>query len=505
MRAFIRLLLATLFMLPFFATPQEARAQTVEVSFSYFHDQLAPYGEWRNSPRWGDVWVPNVDSDFRPYSSAGRWEETTENGTVWVSDYEWGEIPFHYGRWVWDPDWRWVWVPGYVWGPGWVVWRSGSGNVGWFPMPPGDYEGDGVYGDDWNDYYGYRGWYGPDFDEDMFFSFWMFVPARYLFVNQINIYFIDYHHYHDFWGYTENWTHYTVVNNIVVNISINIHEHPRMFGDVRVVPTRTLFHRPMTTFNQGRAMRMREARHFGAAQRANFKANFRNDFNRGKARQDLFERTRGAGAAGLGRGGKGPGGAVTGAGRGAGGALGTQRGGKGPGGAVTGTGRGAGGTLGTQRGGRGPGGAVTGTGRGAGGTMGTQRGGKGPGGAVTGTGRGAGGAMGTQRGGKGPSGAVTGTSRGAGGAMGTQRGGKGPGGAVTGTGRGTGGTMGTQRGGKGPSGAVTGTGRGAGSVTGARRGQEGAGTTQQRRGQQGQGATQTQGKKKKCVGPNCPQ
>ncbi len=448
--ALVRLFFGFLLLLPLSVTPQAARAQGLEVSFSYFHDQLAPYGEWRNSPRWGDVWVPNAGPDFRPYSSAGRWEDTTENGTAWVSDYEWGEIPFHYGRWVWDPDWRWIWVPGYVWGPGWVVWRSGDDNVGWFPMPPGDYDGDGVYGDDWNDYYGYRGWYGPDFDETMFFSFWCFVPARYLFVNQINIYFIDYHRYHDFWGHTQNWTHYTIVNNIVVNVSININAHPHMFGDVHAVSSRTLFHRPITTFHEGRTIRAREASHFGAAQRANFKANFRNDFNRGKASQQLRGRLGGSGA----------GAGVTGAGHGAGGLTGAGRGQ----GQVTGKGRGAGA------------GAVTGAGRGAGG--------------VTDVGRGAG------------AGAVTGTGRGAGGVTGAGRGQ----GQVTGKGLGTGAGAGAVSGAGHGAGGVTGAERGQGQVTGKGRGQSSAGThaTQRKVRHGGQGTTQTRSKKKKCVGPNCP-
>ena len=429
MRGFIRLLIATLFVLPFFAAPNAAQAQTVEVSFSYFHDQLAPFGQWRSSARWGDVWVPNVGRDFRPYSSAGRWENTTEYGTVWVSDYEWGEIPFHYGRWVWDPDLAWIWVPGYVWGPGWVAWRQGGANIGWFPMPPGDYYGDGMYGDDWSDYYGYRGWYGRGFDEAMFFSFWIFVPTHYLYMPHWHSYYIGFHDYHGFWGNTHNWTHYTIVNNIVINVSININEHPRMFGDVRTVSGRNLFHRPITTVNAGRAIASREMRHVGAAQRANFRGDFTRAFNSGKAGQAWRNRMQTGGTA-ISGGGRGPGAGVTGAGRG-------------QGGAVTGAGRGAGQGPGVTGAGRAKGGAVTGAGRGAG-----------PGPGVTGAGRG-------------KTGAVTGAGRG-------------------------------------KTGAVTGAGRGQGQVTGKGRGQTGAGATGQQQGQQGQGATQGKGKKKKCVGPNCP-
>jgi hypothetical protein len=58
-------------------------------------------------------------------------------GWTWVSDYEWGAIPYHYGTWVADPDAGWVWIPGTVWAPAWVVFRTGPDYIGWAPVPPG--------------------------------------------------------------------------------------------------------------------------------------------------------------------------------------------------------------------------------------------------------------------------------------------------------------------------------------------------------------------------------
>src|SRR5262249_14152872 len=65
----------------------------------------------------------------------GHWVET-EFGHTWVSDYAWGDIPYHYGTWVLDPFLGWAWVPGYTWAPAWVVFRTGPGIVGWAPVPP---------------------------------------------------------------------------------------------------------------------------------------------------------------------------------------------------------------------------------------------------------------------------------------------------------------------------------------------------------------------------------
>mgnify|MGYP001428883010 CR=1 FL=1 len=104
-----------------------------------FRQPLEPYGTWVDDPKYGTVWVPSpgvVGADFVPYSTAGHW--TYDNDYVWVSDYEWGWAPFHYGRWVWVDGRGWVWIPGRVYRGAWVAWGvdDGYGYVGWYPMAP---------------------------------------------------------------------------------------------------------------------------------------------------------------------------------------------------------------------------------------------------------------------------------------------------------------------------------------------------------------------------------
>ena len=126
-------LLASTVAIDMLATPAVAQ----EVSFDTFHDQLAQYGAWVYSDRWGEVWMPfDVFYNFRPYDTNGHWVYTEDYGWYWASDYPWGDIAFHYGRWVNDPYDGWLWIPGYEWSPAWVMWRRNDRYVGWMPMPP---------------------------------------------------------------------------------------------------------------------------------------------------------------------------------------------------------------------------------------------------------------------------------------------------------------------------------------------------------------------------------
>ena len=115
---------------------KQAIAQDDNVSLQTFYDELSPYGTWIQDPEYGYVWRPDVDQDdFRPYYSNGRWA-MTEYGNTWVSDYDWGWAPFHYGRWVTNRYNNWLWIPDVTWGPAWVSWRSGGGYYGWAPLGP---------------------------------------------------------------------------------------------------------------------------------------------------------------------------------------------------------------------------------------------------------------------------------------------------------------------------------------------------------------------------------
>jgi len=103
-----------------------------------FQQQLSPYGSWVQVPGYGLCWRPSVatfDPYWRPYGYEGHWTYTDE-GWYWDSDYPWGGIAFHYGRWYRDSVAGWVWVPGYDWAPAWVTWRHSEGYVGWAPLPP---------------------------------------------------------------------------------------------------------------------------------------------------------------------------------------------------------------------------------------------------------------------------------------------------------------------------------------------------------------------------------
>jgi hypothetical protein len=137
-----------------------------------FQAALDPYGEWRQHPRWGEVWVPDQrPAGWRPYT-VGHWVYTDDWGWFWVSDddeADWGWVTYHYGRWIFDRGTGWFWVPGDEWAPAWVNWRRGDSFVGWAPLPPDDV----VY----------------DFDDDP--TYWTFVEPRYVAAPRLRGFFLD--------------------------------------------------------------------------------------------------------------------------------------------------------------------------------------------------------------------------------------------------------------------------------------------------------------------------
>ncbi len=118
-------------------------ADTDPSALTAYRSELAPYGSWVEDSRYGTVWVPSssaVGSDFAPYQSRGRWELADDGDWMWASDYDWGYVPFHYGRWVWVSGTGWAWIPGRAYANAWVSWRVGyDGYIGWAPMPPAYY------------------------------------------------------------------------------------------------------------------------------------------------------------------------------------------------------------------------------------------------------------------------------------------------------------------------------------------------------------------------------
>ena len=106
-------------------------------SLASFQAQLAPYGTWIEAPGLGLCWRPTeaaTDPYWRPYCDRGHWVYTAD-GWFWQSDYAWGDVAFHYGRWH-RGTLGWLWVPGYDWAPAWVCWRHAEGYCGWAPLPP---------------------------------------------------------------------------------------------------------------------------------------------------------------------------------------------------------------------------------------------------------------------------------------------------------------------------------------------------------------------------------
>jgi len=211
------------------------------ISFDSFQDQLAPYGYWLYSDRWGVVWQPSqVPYDFRPYFNDGRWVYTDDYGWYWQSDYSWGDIPFHYGRWVNDPDDGWLWIPGYIWSPGWVAWRTNGSVIGWMPLPPDNafLEGHGDIGIGMSVRFGnfdigalYSRWYGPAWNQRRFADNWVFVPTGLIAApNYRRVIIRDPVRIINIIHQTRNVTNYTVVNNIVVNRSVDVRIVERAAG-----------------------------------------------------------------------------------------------------------------------------------------------------------------------------------------------------------------------------------------------------------------------------------
>ncbi len=173
------ILLAGLLVAPGRATADWGMAGSVAygpaVDASVFYDALSPYGDWVSVPGWGWCWRPlDVPPGWRPYTE-GHWDYT-DLGYTWVSDYDWGWAPFHYGRWAYDPFYGWLWIPGYEWAPAWVAWRWSDDWCGWAPLPPGVA---------WSASFGLTFERGFDLDRVVPTQGWCFVRSRDLFAPRV--------------------------------------------------------------------------------------------------------------------------------------------------------------------------------------------------------------------------------------------------------------------------------------------------------------------------------
>jgi len=188
------------------------QGQGADIDIDAFHSALDPYGQWVDTPQYGQVWSPtSVQPGWRPYYNDGHWVYSDENGWTWVSDLPWGWAPFHYGRWAEDPQYGWIWVPGRVWGPAWVTFRSSDDAIGWAPLPPDD---------GWDPSYGYQG--GNGLNVNIGVDLWNFVRPEGFLEPRFDRYAYDRRDYPRIVDRTRNITNITVINNRIVNNSIDV-------------------------------------------------------------------------------------------------------------------------------------------------------------------------------------------------------------------------------------------------------------------------------------------
>jgi hypothetical protein len=146
--------------------------------------ELAPYGVWVDDPSYGRVWIPSpeiVGPGFSPYVTNGRWALDESNEWIWVSEYPFGRVVFHYGRWVWISGRGWAWVPGLQYAPAWVTWRvpvDSYAYVGWAPIPPSYVWFGGIAV-----WWGYPLYYP-----------WVFCPSAYVFSPYVHHHIVHDHH-----------------------------------------------------------------------------------------------------------------------------------------------------------------------------------------------------------------------------------------------------------------------------------------------------------------------
>lgn len=206
-----RLALPLLAAFLFFGAPTGPAAARINVSVSFFYDELGRHGRWIEHDRHGYVWYPtDIDDEWRPYTR-GSWANTDEHGWMWVSEEPWGWATYHYGRWDYDEDYGWYWVPGTEWAPAWVEWRHGDGYVGWAPLPPEVRWRDSRFD------YGTVDFYAPRYRPH-----WVFVRDIYFVSPSLHRHCLPRAQNITYIRRTQTITNYTVVNFGIANRSLNV-------------------------------------------------------------------------------------------------------------------------------------------------------------------------------------------------------------------------------------------------------------------------------------------
>jgi hypothetical protein len=192
-----------------------------EEDAAFFYKDLEPYGAWIEVEEYGPCWQPrDLAPDWRPYT-VGHWDFTDDAGWLWMSDEPFGWCCFHYGRWAFTARFGWCWVPGRDWAAAWVVWRHGSGHIGWAPMPP---VGVGVS-------------VGVEIAEPPHWAF-SFVEEKYILDVHLRERIVPVTRNVTLIKMTQNITRYEVVNGRVVNHGVDVRTIERKIG--RPIPRRKL-------------------------------------------------------------------------------------------------------------------------------------------------------------------------------------------------------------------------------------------------------------------------
>ncbi len=214
------------------ALPAPAAKADVSVSFSFFHDNLAPYGRWVNVGSYGRCWYPvGVPAGWQPYT-VGHWGYG-DYGWTWASYDPWGDVTYRYGTWTFAPPYGWVWVPGYTWAPAWVTWSYTNDYIGWAPIPP-------------SFSFSVAGYFGSPVIVNR--SWYCFVPTRrFASVNVVNVTGAACMRTRFSWQRSQNVTRFPVSNGVVRNSGLELRHVERASAnrvqrvssrDIRTAPAR---------------------------------------------------------------------------------------------------------------------------------------------------------------------------------------------------------------------------------------------------------------------------